>query len=300
MNVKVPSDIDMADRVLWDLTARQLAILVAAGLCAWSAYVALATLSVVMAAAAATALAATGMAVAFARPDGVGAERWLLSAARHLGAPRRRVLAPEGLPRPPAWARESRRIGALELPLSSVSDKGVVTIEAGSFALVCRASALNLSLRSQPERQGLIEGLGRFLNSIDAPLAFVVRSERADLRGYVDDIERRAPGLPHRALEDAARSHARFLSTLAERRDVLRREVYVVFRAEAEDATQAGVRLLQRADEAATLLGGIGIALTPLSGEHVAALLRRACDPEGPLAPAQQSLPGDIVTGSSA
>ena len=299
MNVKVPSDVDMADRILWDLTGRQLAILATTCLCAWSAYAALASLSVVAAAAAGTALAATGMAVTFARPDGIAAERWLLQAARHLGAPRRRVLAPEGLPQVPAWARGPGRLGALSLPLSSIADQGVITIDAGSFALVCRASALNLSLRSESERQGLIEGLGRFLNSIDAPLAFVVRSERVDLRDYVDDIERRAPGLPHRALEDAARLHARFLSSLGQRRDVLRREVYVVFRTEAEDASQAGVRLLQRADEAATLLGGIGIVLTPLGGEDVAALLRRACDPEAPLAPPHQALPGEIVQGGS-
>lgn len=299
MNVRVPSDVDMADRILWDLTARQVATLATTALCAASAYSALSALSVVAGAPAATALAAAGMAVTFARPDGVTAERWLLQAARHLGAPRRRVLAPEGLSRLPAWARGGDRVGALRLPLAGIADNGVITIEATSFALVCRASALNLSLRSGSERQGLIEGLGRFLNSIDAPLAFVVRSERVDLRDYVEDIERRAPGLPHRALEDAARSHARFLSSLGQRRDVLRREVYVTFRTEAEDPSQAGVRLLQRADEAATLLGGIGIALTPLGGEDAAALLTRACDPESPLAPPRQALPGDIVEGDA-
>lgn len=299
MNVKVPSDVDMADRILWDLTARQVAILAATALCAWSAYIAVAGLSVVAATAAGTALMAAGMALTFARPDGVTAERWLLAAARHLAAPRRLVLAPEGVPQVPTWARGRGRVGALGLPLSGIADNGVITLEAGSFALVCRASALNLSLRSGSERQGLIEGLGRFLNSIDAPLAFVVRSERVDLRDYVEDLERRAPRLPHRALEDAARSHARFLSSLGQRRDVLRREVYLVFRTLAEDPSQAGVRLLQRADEAATLLGGIGIALTPVGGEDAAALLRRACDPESSLAPPHQALPGEIVEGDA-
>jgi hypothetical protein len=162
VNVKLPSDVDMADRILWDLTGRQVAILATTVLCAWSAYITLAALSVLAGAAAATALAAAGMAVTFARPDGVTAERWLLQAARHVGAPRRRVLAPEGLPQVPAWARGPGRVGALRLPPSSIADNGVITIAAGSFALVCRASALNLSLRSGTERQGLIEGLGRF------------------------------------------------------------------------------------------------------------------------------------------
>jgi hypothetical protein len=300
VNVKVPSDVDMADHILWDLTGRQVAILAIACLGAAGLYLLVAPLSSIAAAAAGAALAASGMAMCFARPDGVAAERWLLSAAQHVIAPRLRVLAPEGLPRVPAWARGQRRVGPLALPLSDIADQGAIALGHKHFALVCRASAVNLSLRSDPERQMLVEGFGRFLNSIDAPLSFVVRSERVDLRSYLEDIDRRASALPHRSLEDAARGHARFLSSLADRRDVLRREVYLVLRVDAEDASQAGVNLLQRADEAATLLGGIGIALTPLPGAEASTLLRRACDPEGPLAPNRQSLPGEIVTGDNA
>lgn len=297
MNVKLPSDIDLADRILWGLTARQLAILGATCLCGWSVYLPLATLPYV-AAPVAGVVAAAGIAAAFVRPDGLMAERWLLEGVRHLVTPRRRVMAPEGLPDVPQWGKGRAPVAALEMPLAGISEDGVISLGKDMFSLACRASALNLALRSEPERLSLIEGLGRFLNSIDSSLSFVVRSERSDIRGHLEEIERRAGALPHPALEHAARSHAAYLRSLADRRDVLRREVYLVFTTPAQDEHDASVRLLARAEEAAGLLRGLGIRLMPLQGHDALGLVARACDPDTLPAASEAGLPGDVVTGA--
>ncbi|MCA1704609.1 MAG: PrgI family protein, partial [Actinobacteria bacterium] len=241
MNVKLPSDIDLADRILWDLTARQLAILGTTGLCGWIIYLPLATLPYI-ALPIVGLMVAAGVAVAFARPDGLMAERWLLQGVRHLITPRQRVMAPEGFPNVPEWANRGARVAALEMPLSDVSQEGVISLGRDMYSLVWRTSALNLALRSEAERLSLIEGLGRFLNSIDSSMSFVVRSERSDIRGHLEEIERAAGGLPHPALEHAARSHAAYLRSLAERRDVLRREVFLVFTTSAQDDRDASAR----------------------------------------------------------
>lgn len=298
MNVKVPSDIDMADRILWGLTARQLLILGATCICGWSLYLPLAQIPY-LAAALAGVVAAIGIGVAFARPDGLVAERWLLEGLRHLATPRRRVLAPEGLPEVPRWAKAQEPIAAMEMPLQGVSGAGVLALGGGMFSLVCRASALNLSLRSDAERLALIEGLGRFLNSMDSSLSFVVRSERTDVRDHIEAIERGAGALPHPALEQAARSHAIYLSSLADRRDVLRREVYVLFTTRADDEDDASTCLLASAEEAGTLLRGLGIRLSPLDNAEVAGLIARAFDINGQ--PALSDLaPSDVVAGVTA
>jgi hypothetical protein len=277
MNVKVPSDIDMADRILWGLTARQLVFLGVTCICGWSLYLPLARVPYV-AAPLVGMVAAIGVGVAFARPDGLMAEHWLLEALRHLVTPRRRVLAPEGLPQVPGWAKRGQPIAAMEMPLQGVSTSGVLALGDGIFSAACRASALNLALRSEGERAALIEGLGRFLNSIDSALSFVVRSERSDVTGHIEAIEKGAGALPHPALEAAARSYADYLSSLAARRDVLRREVYVLFTTRADDEDDASTILWARAKEAMTLLRGLGIRLTPLEGDAVAGLIARACD----------------------
>jgi hypothetical protein len=297
VSVKVPSDIDVADRILWGLTARQLVILGVTCISCWGLYLPLARLPY-LAAPMAGIVAAAGISVTFARPDGLMAERWLLEALRHVMTPRRRVLAPEGLPDVPPWAKTREPVAAMEMPLAGVTKAGVLELTTGVFSLACRASALNLTLRSESERVALVEGLGRFLNSVDSSLSFVVRAERSDVRDHIEAIEQSASGLPHPALEQAARSHAAYLSSLAERRDVLRREVYLLLTTRAEDEDDASVRLHARADEAGALLRGLGIRLTPLAGDEAARLVARACDPEGEPSSSLVALPNDVVAGA--
>jgi hypothetical protein len=292
----MPSDVDMADRIVWGLTARQLAILGLAGIVCSAMYLALARWPFV-AAPLIVVVAAAGIALAFARPDGLVAEQWMVQGVRHVLTPRRRVLAPDGLPQLPQWAKSRDSITALELPLTGVNSAGVVVLGGGVFSIICRASALNLALRAESERAALIEGFGRFLNSIDSPLSFVVRSERSDLGDHIAAIEQGASALPHPALEQAARDHAAFLELLAQRRDVLRREVYVVLTTRAQDENEAGVRLHARAEEARSLLRGLGIRLTALDGVGAARLVVRAFDPDGNPGPPELALDKAVVTG---
>jgi PrgI family protein len=297
VSVKVPSDIDVADRLLWDLTARQVAILGITALCGLSLYAALGNSPAVVAAAEVIVIG-TGAAFALARPDGVAAEQWLLAGMRHVRLPSRRVSAPEGLPQLPKWAH-SKPVGELDFPVVDVIAAGIITLERNAFALVCRCSALNLALRSEEEQQALIEGFGRFLNSIDAALSLVVRSERSDLRQHIKAIEERAGALPHPALEEAARSHASFLASLAERRDVLRREVYLTLTTSANDPQEASRRLMTRVEGAASLLRAIGISLAVLDEDVAAALIARACKPGEALPLGGQAHPVDVVEGTT-
>jgi hypothetical protein len=233
--------------------------------------------------------------MAVARPDGLPAERWVGEAFRHLSVPRRRVLAPEGV----APFTKRGDVAPLVLPLESIDEDGVVSLGRSGYSLVCRASSVNLSLRSPRERAALVDGFGRFLNSIDAGLSFVVRAEPNDVRRHVQEIEARAASLPHPALEAAARAHARYLEDLAARRDVLRREVYVVFVESLKSGEDARRRLLARADEAAVVLRGLGVQLTVLDGQRARAVVERALDPDAVPIEGDVGLPGSVVTGGA-
>lgn len=145
---------------------------------------------------------------------------------------------------------------------------------------ICRASSLNFALRSETEQRALIEGLARLLNALDAPLLFLVRSNRVDLRGLIEGIEERARGLPHPALETAAREHAGFLRSLGARRDALSRQVLLCFREPGGSPEEAASRLGHRVEEAAALLRGLGVRLVRLEGAEATDLLSRAADPE--------------------
>ena len=146
-------------------------------------------------------------------------------------------LPPAGLPGPPC----------------GLDEQGVVDLGADGAALLCQASAVNLALRTEAEQQALVASFARVLDALASPVQVLVRSDRVDLGQAVAALEAAAPGLPHPGLEAACREHARFLAGLAGRREVLRRELLVVFREPAGTADPAAV-LAGRADQAAGIL----------------------------------------------
>ena len=58
----------------------------------------------------------------------------------------------------------------------------------------------------------------------------LVRAERLDLSGQIAELREQAGGLPHPALEQAAREHADYLDQLGRATDLLRRQVLLVLR----------------------------------------------------------------------
>jgi hypothetical protein len=202
-----------------------------------------------------------------------------LSALRHLGRPRKRVLAPEGIPTSPSWAGDVPSLAPIEFPVRDASPDGQMDLGDDGAAAICRASSINFALRSETEQRALVEGFARLLNALDAPVQFLVRSNRVDLRGLVGAIDEAAGGLPHPALETAALEHATFLRSIGSRRDALSRQVLVCFR-EPGGGDESASGLGHRVEEAGALLRGIGVRLARQVGAEIEALLASAADPE--------------------
>lgn len=300
---RIPADIDQPDRILVGLTARQLLILVVAALPAGLLFLlAGPLLPLPLAAALAAPPLLAGVALALGRRDGISLDRLAVAALRQHLAPRLLVPAPDGVAQPSAWhapAAGGQAPGApLRLAARDIAADGVIDLGPGGAALVCAASTVNFALRTPAEQQALISGFARALHALTAPAQVVVRVDRADLTAHVRQLRQVAGGLPHPALEAAARQHASFLADLAERRDVLRRQTLLVLRDPAPpDNAAQGLR--RRAEELAGLLGACGITLTPLDTAQAVAVLARAFDPEAPPAPAGQGAPDEIIHGAN-
>lgn len=307
---RIPANIDQPDRLVWGLTARQLLIVAAATLIAWAVGLAARLLvPLPVAVALVTPLLSVGLVLALARVGGLSADQLAVAALRYHRSPRRLVPTSEPIAPPPAWIAAQLDAGAglpapLELPAGGLDQDGVIDLGEHGRALVCRASSVNFSLRTEAEQDALVAAFARFLHSVSAPVQVLVHAQRADLRASVAELERHAAGLPHPALEAAACAHARHLDELAARRDVLRRELLVCFRqprttrtTTRQDAVEAGV-LRRRAEEAAALLTACGITLTPLTQDEAIAVLAQAVAPDTlPLAPGR-SIPGQTITAA--
>jgi len=282
MKVRVPADVDMADRVLAGLTVRQVAILGAHALALWVLWSAVGRLMPAFVfGAVAVPIATVGFVWSTVKVEGTALERLAASALAHLRTPRRRVLAPEGISSVPSWTAQPVSVAALDLPMEAVDEQGLVSLGTEGHVVICRASSINFALRSEEEQRALVEAFGRLLNSLDAPLQILIRSDRVNLDAVVRELNDRASELAHPALEEAAREHADFLRTLGARRDVLARQLLICFRdPSAAEPQTAATHLDYRIEEAATLLRGLGIRLVRLSGTEASRLLTRACDPE--------------------
>jgi len=303
--VRVPADVGRPDKLLAGLTARQLAILAVAAVALWAGYAATRRLvPPAVYAAVAIPLAAAAVVLAVARVDGVAADRYLLAALAHRRSPRRLVPAPDGIPDPPALlaGRTGSLPAPLHLPVAGIRPEGRLDLGGDGEAVICRANASSFSLRTPAEQEAMVGGFARFLNSLSEPVQVVVRSQPADLTPAIAALEDAAPGLPHPALEAAARDHARFLAELAGR-GLLSRQALVVLRQPKRDRAATEVeaevdRLSRRVADATASLAAAGVIVTVLDAEAAAAVMAQAADPADPR-PVTPS-PGDIPVTAAA
>jgi len=300
--VPIPADVEMPDKILAGLTARQAVIAAVAAVIIWAAFEAtrhVMPLPAFTALAAPAGLAATALVIG--ERDGLPLDRLLAAAWRQARSPRRLVTAPEGIPAPPAWAAPPGPPFPAPGPLAPlwrhIAADGVIGLGAGGAAAVAAVSTVNFALRSPAEQDALTAAYGRWLNSLTGPVQVVIRAGRADLSAAVTALREAAPALPHPALEHAALEHASFLAGLAEERDVLTRQVLLVIREPSHGTARPGggtaaARAAQRAGETARLLAAADLQVSVLDGGQVTALLAACADPAAPVTAARLAVPG--------
>ncbi|MFJ8965332.1 PrgI family protein [Lentzea sp. NPDC102401] len=336
--VRIPADVDREDRVLGSLTARQLLILAVTGIVLYGTFTmtrGLVPLALFLVVAVPIGVIATFLALG--QRDGISMDRLALAALRQRMSPQHRVTAPEGIRSAPEWLVDRATIGsqgsakqpgaavspaALRLPAEAVTDTGVIDLGKDGVAAVAVCSTINFGLRTPAEQESLVASFGRYLHSLTAPVQVLIRAERLDLSAQIAELHDQAGGLPHPALEQAAREHAAYLDQLGRATELLRRQVLLVLRepvlatgptdglggasplaglaarrrtakhADKVDDTSrraAEARLARRLGEAVELLSPTGITVTPLDAGQATAVLAAACNPDS-LIPANAGL----------
>lgn len=166
--VRITADVDLPDRLIGPLTARQVAILAATGLIlytGWTLTRAVVPMPVFLALA--LPLAVCAAVVALGQRDGIPLDRLLLAAIQQRVAGRHRFAAPENAHPAPAWLRATATghdptapgsavrepATRLRLPAQAVTNTGVIDLGRDGLALVAVASTVNFALRTRPSRR---------------------------------------------------------------------------------------------------------------------------------------------------
>jgi PrgI family protein len=295
--VRIPADLDRPDRILLGLSARQLAILSAAGLAAWTlVWLLEGLLGLPAAVILASPVGLVGIGLALGWRDGLPLDRLAMSALGWWWRPKRLVVAPDGVPPAPTWAGPpGPPVAPLDGPVHGLQPSGVLELGGQGWALVCQATPVNLGLRTPPEQQALLAGFARLLQALAQPVQLLVRTDRADLGPLVTRLREGAAGLPDPGLEQAALAHADWLEGMASEEQVRRRRLLVVLHQPPGTADPAAA-LARRAEQAAGLLAAAGVTLIRLDGEAAARLLQAAADPDGPPRPAGLAPAEAVIT----
>jgi hypothetical protein len=280
----IPANVNEADRIAFGLTFRQLAIIGGTGLLGFGCYHTYGPLLPPVAwIAAGIVVYAVAVVVALGRRDGLPLDVWLRHGFALSHSPR--TLAP-GQPRASSVAAVAGKPSVpapLRSPVTNINAAGVLTSE-GSAKRLIACGTTNIHLRTGGEQSALLDGFGRFLNSLTGPAQLLVAAQRHDLSAYAQATADFAPRLPHPALQTAADDYAAFLLDLDAERDPLRRQVLAVVTGE------------HTADNAARALSGLGVEAAPLDGPAVASALATAVDPFSPPVPGPRAVPGTPIT----
>ncbi|MEH1166445.1 PrgI family protein [Micromonospora sp. CPCC 205539] len=282
---RISADVDTPDKIVYGLTARQVAILAVAAVLGYGIVRSVGTLlpqPVLIALL--TPFAGAAIVLALGRRDGLSLDAWLMAAVRHTRSPKR--LAPAATGRPavaPAWApapaTPCTTVPVLRLPATAISDTGVIDVGAHAVALVA-CTTVNIGLRTGDEQAALIGSYGRWLNSLSGPVQIVISAQRVDLSSHAHRIAATTGTIAHPALARAALDYAGFLDDLAARRDPLWRTVTVAVTAAGDKGRDTEV--LRRAEHAASALSALGAQTAVLDGGRAAAVLTCATDPYTP------------------
>ncbi len=293
---RIPADVDQPDKIVYGLTARQLAILAVAGVAAYGLFKAVGNLlpqPVLIAIL--VPIGGAAVVLALGRRDGLSMDAWLLAAIRQSRAPKHHAAA--AAEPVPVWAPgPGMAVPQLRLPAKAISEPGVIDTGDKAVALVA-ATTVNIGLRSSEEQWALVGAYGRWLNSLSGPVQLVISAQRVDLSSHAQRVANNAATIGNPALAGCAYDYAEFLDQLAEHRDPLWRTVTVAVTADADKGRDTEV--LRRADHAASALAALGAQTTVLDGATATAVLACATDPYTPVdATWPRARPWAPVTGT--
>ncbi len=136
-----------------------------------------------------------------------------------------------GVSQQPAHPSEAPKINPNStqntLQIAEIRD-GIVIMNDGSFRSVIMCRSINFDLMSPQEREAVEYSYQGFLNSLYFPVQITVRSQRIDLRPYIDRLDKIRSEQDNMLLAVLMEDYLNFISDLSTQTNIMDKQFYVV------------------------------------------------------------------------
>lgn len=113
------------------------------------------------------------------------------------------------------------------LQIAEIRD-GIVIMNDGSFRSVVMVKSINFDLMSPDEREAVEYSYQGFLNSLYFPVQIFIRSQKVDLRPYIDRLDKIRSEHDNMLLALLMEDYVGFIADLAQQTNIMDKKFYVV------------------------------------------------------------------------
>ena len=106
--------------------------------------------------------------------------------------------------------------------------QNLVLLKNGGAAMILQVNAINFSLLSEREQDAIIYAYGGLLNSLNFSIQILIRSQKKDISGYLDLLEKSRQKQENSQLQELITSYQKFIKETVTKGDILDKKFYLV------------------------------------------------------------------------
>jgi hypothetical protein len=149
------------------------------------------------------------------------------------------------------------------LLISEIRD-GIVIMNDGTFRAVVLCKSINFDLMSPQEREAVEFSYQGFLNSLYFPIQIFVRSQKVDLRPYLDKMDKIRLRQDNMLLGLLMEDYIAFLADIAQQTNIMDKKFYLVIK-----YPDSGEDVRKAIKQSTSFFTGLGSLFSPSKPAHV-------------------------------
>jgi hypothetical protein len=114
-----------------------------------------------------------------------------------------------------------------QIAIQGVED-GILMLPGNKYRAILEVSSLNLELKSDAEKDAIIETYQNFLNSLACSVQVLIKVREIDIDKYLEDYRTRLANEKEEVYKQQIEGYVRFVRSLIQSNKILTRQFYVV------------------------------------------------------------------------